>query len=88
MVALTTIFAVVLVFASARTVSAATYCIDVFDACNYQYGLSTFARSTTNNVVGWRCYINGSNGIIEQGGVNLNRYCSYMYGSSFVQSSL
>lgn len=80
---LTTIFAMILVFAGSRTVSAATHGIDMLDACNYQYGLSTFVRSTTGDVMGWRCYINGSNGVIEQGGVNLNRYCSYMYGSSY-----
>lgn len=80
---LTTFFAMTLVFAGPKTVSAATHGIDMLHACNYQYGLSMFVRNVTGDVMGWRCYISGSGVVAEQGGVNLNRYCAYMYGNAY-----
>lgn len=78
---LATMLSIVSVTLLPKDAYAAQYGIDMVEACEHEYGLSMIALNTTNNVMGWNCYIVGSIGYINQGGVNLNSFCAYKYGN-------
>ena len=63
----------------AKPAMAKQHDINMWDACEYQYGSIMSVVSIADNVYGWRCHWWGSNGRMY-GQLNLRSYCGHRYG--------